>query len=71
MKHYDAIVVGGGPAGSSMAGYLAKAGLKCVVFEGENMPREHVGESLVPSSTRILRDLDFLQKMEESGFPKK
>jgi 1H-pyrrole-2-carbonyl-[peptidyl-carrier protein] chlorinase len=68
---FDVAIIGGGPAGSSMAGYLAKAGLKCVVFEGENMPREHVGESLVPSSTRILRDLGFLPKMEASGFPRK
>jgi 1H-pyrrole-2-carbonyl-[peptidyl-carrier protein] chlorinase len=68
---FDVAIVGGGPAGSSMASYLAQAGLKCVVFEGEDMPREHVGESLVPSSTRILRDLDFLPKMEASGFPKK
>ncbi len=67
----DVAIIGGGPAGSSMAGYLAKAGLKCVVFESENMPREHVGESLVPSSTRILRDLGFLAKMEASGFPRK
>lgn len=68
---FDVAIIGGGPAGSSMAGYLAKAGLKCVVFESENMPREHVGESLVPSSTRILRDLGFLPKMEASGFPRK
>ncbi len=68
---FDVAIIGGGPAGSSMAGYLAKAGLKCVVFEGANMPREHVGESLVPSSTRILRDLNFLPKMEAYGFPRK
>ncbi len=68
---FDVAIIGGGPAGSSMAGYLAKSGLKCVVFEGEMFPREHVGESLVPSSTRILRDLDFLPKMEEGGFPRK
>jgi 1H-pyrrole-2-carbonyl-[peptidyl-carrier protein] chlorinase len=68
---FDVGIIGGGPAGSSMASYLAKAGINCVVFEQEIMPREHVGESLVPSSTRIFRDLDFLPKMEASGFPRK
>ena len=54
-----------------MAAYLAKAGVNCVVFERELMPREHVGESLVPSSTRVFKDLDFLPKMEEAKFPHK
>jgi 1H-pyrrole-2-carbonyl-[peptidyl-carrier protein] chlorinase len=67
----DVGIIGGGPAGASMAGYLAKAGVKCVVFEGELFPRPHVGESLVPSSTRVFRDLDFLKVMEEAKFPHK
>ena len=54
-----------------MAAYLAKAGINCVVFERELMPRPHVGESLVPSSTRVFKDLDFLPKMEEAKFPHK
>ena len=54
-----------------MAAYLAKAGVNCVVFERELMPRPHVGESLVPSSTRVFKDLDFLPKMEEAKFPHK
>ena len=54
-----------------MAAYLAKAGVNCVVFERDLMPREHVGESLVPSSTRVFKDLDFLPKMEEAKFPHK
>ena len=64
-------IIGGGPAGSSMAAYLAKAGVKCTVFESELFPRTHVGESLVPSSTRVFRDLDFLKVMEENRFPHK
>ena len=68
---FDVAIIGGGPAGSSMAAYLAKAGVSCVVFERELFPRPHVGESLVPSSTRVFRDLDFLPKMEEAKFPKK
>jgi flavin-dependent dehydrogenase len=54
-----------------MAGYLAKAGISCVVFERELFPRQHVGESLVPSSTRAFRDLDFLPVMEAAKFPRK
>lgn len=64
-------VIGGGPAGSAIASYLTKAGLSCVVFERDIFPRPHVGESLVPSSTRVFKDLDFLEKMDKAGFPKK
>ena len=68
---FDVGIIGGGPAGASMAAYLAKAGVNCVVFEGAIFPRQHVGESLVPSSTRVFRELDFLETMETSGFPRK
>jgi FADH2 O2-dependent halogenase len=68
---FDVAIIGGGPAGSSIAAYLAKAGVKCVVFERELFPRPHVGESLVPSSTRVFKDLDFLPQMEEAKFPHK
>jgi FADH2 O2-dependent halogenase len=68
---FDIGIIGGGPAGSSMAAYLAKAGVNCVVFERELFPRPHVGESLVPSSTRVFHDLGFLPTMEESRFPRK
>jgi flavin-dependent dehydrogenase len=54
-----------------MAAYLSGAGVECVVFESELFPRPHVGESLVPSSTRVFRELDFLPVMEENRFPHK
>ncbi len=68
---FDVGIIGGGPAGASMAAYLAKAGVKCVVLERDLFPRPHVGESLVPSSTRVFNDLDFLKVMEEEKFPHK
>jgi 1H-pyrrole-2-carbonyl-[peptidyl-carrier protein] chlorinase len=68
---FEVGIIGGGPGGSAMAGYLSKAGISCVLFEREIMPREHVGESLVPSSTRVFRDLDFLPTMEAAKFPRK
>ena len=68
---FDIGIIGGGPAGSSLAAYLAKAGVTCVVFERELFPRPHVGESLVPSSTRVFNDLGFIDQMEEAKFPRK
>lgn len=54
-----------------MAAYLAKAGVSCVVFERELFPRPHVGESLVPSSSRVFNDLGFMDQMEAAKFPHK
>src|SRR5260221_2025378 len=68
---FDIGIIGGGPAGSATAAYLAKAGISCVVFERELFPRPHVGESLVPSSTRVFKELGFLEQMDQAGFPKK
>ncbi|MEX1257210.1 MAG: NAD(P)/FAD-dependent oxidoreductase [Gemmatimonadota bacterium] len=68
---FDVAIVGGGPAGSTTATYLAQAGIDCVVLERETFPRPHVGESLVPSTTRILREIGFLEQMEANGFPRK
>lgn len=68
---FEVGIIGGGPAGAAMGAYLAKAGVSCVVFERDIFPRPHVGESFVPSSTRIFKELDFLRVMEAHRFPKK
>jgi 1H-pyrrole-2-carbonyl-[peptidyl-carrier protein] chlorinase len=68
---FEVGIVGGGPAGASVAAYLAQAGVRCVVIEGDLFPRPHVGESFVPSSTRVFRELDFLPTMEAHCFPRK
>lgn len=68
---FDIGIIGGGPAGAATAAYLAKAGLSCVVFEHDFFPRPHVGESLVPSSTRVFKEIGFLEQMDQAGFPRK
>ncbi|MFJ9877790.1 NAD(P)/FAD-dependent oxidoreductase [[Kitasatospora] papulosa] len=68
---FDVAVIGGGPAGSTMASYLARAGMSVAVFESEIFPRPHVGESLVPATTPVLHEIDALEKIDEAGFPKK
>ena len=68
---FDVIIIGGGPAGSTLASYLAKTGITCAIFEKEKFPRPHVGEALVASSTKIFQELGLINKLEASNFPKK
>jgi FADH2 O2-dependent halogenase len=65
---HDVIIMGGGPAGSTMGCFLSKAGIRNLIIEGANHPRPHVGESMVTSSTRVFRDIDFLGTLEREGF---
>jgi 1H-pyrrole-2-carbonyl-[peptidyl-carrier protein] chlorinase len=64
----DVIIIGGGPAGSAMGSYLSMAGIDNTILESAIFPRPHVGESMVTSSTRVFREIDFLKVMEREGF---
>src|SRR5215212_4932772 len=68
---YDVIIIGGGPAGSTMGSYLSKAGIKNLILDGHNQPRPHVGESLVLSTMRVFGELGLIDTMDRAGFPKK
>ncbi|MBM3871075.1 MAG: FAD-dependent oxidoreductase, partial [Verrucomicrobia bacterium] len=45
---YDAIVVGGGPSGSSSSYILSEHGHRVLLLEREKFPRYHIGESMIP-----------------------
>lgn len=68
---YDVIVMGGGPAGSAVASLLAREGRKVVLFEKEEFPRHHIGESLMTDTYRTFERMGFLEKMKESPFVRK
>lgn len=71
MTTYDAIVIGGGPGGSSAAGFLAKAGRKVLVLEKDRFPRFHIGESLLPYNRGVFEELGVLEELENSGYLRK
>jgi len=68
---YDVIVIGGGPAGSTVSALVAQRGYRVGLFERERFPRFHIGESLIPATYWILDRLNMLPKMRQSPFVKK
>src|ERR1700676_3751182 len=67
----DVVVIGGGPAGSTVSTLLAQHGFKVMLFERERFPRFHIGESLIPETYFVFERLRMLDKMKKSAFVKK
>src|SRR5213596_3972091 len=68
---YEAIIIGGGPAGAAAAAVLAEHGRRVLVLEREKFPRYHIGESLLPFTFHPLQRLGLIEKMRKSAFVKK
>jgi flavin-dependent dehydrogenase len=68
---YDVAIIGGGPAGSTAATLLARAGRRVIVCEREKFPRFHIGESLLPVSMKTFTRLGVHEKFKRAGFLKK
>ena len=67
----DAIVIGGGPGGSTVATVLARAGRHVLLLEKEKFPRFHVGESLLPFNLPLFERLGVAEKIRAAGFQTK
>src|SRR5215470_2893596 len=67
---YDVAIIGGGPAGSTAATLLAKAGRRVIVFERDKFPRFHIGESLLPFSMGTFDRLGVREKLDAAFMPK-
>jgi len=66
----DVLVIGGGPAGSTIASLLAEKGWQTSLLEKAHHPRFHIGESLLPMNLPILERLGVLEEVRKIGIIK-
>lgn len=71
-EHVDAVVVGGGPSGSTAATLIARAGNRVIQLEKHHHPRHQIGESLLPSTIHgVCRLLGVREALHRAGFQRK
>jgi flavin-dependent dehydrogenase len=66
----DVLVIGGGPAGSTVSALLAQRGRDVVMLEKSRHPRFHIGESLLPLNMPLFEQLGVAAEIERIGMPK-
>ena len=69
--NYDIIVIGGGPAGSTVATLVAEQGHRVLLLERTSTPQFKIGESLIPATYWTFKRLGMLEKLRASHFPQK
>ena len=66
----DVVILGGGPAGSTVAALLAARGRTVTLIERDKHPRFHIGESLLPFNMPLFDKLGVKEEVERIGMPK-
>ena len=66
----DVLVIGGGPAGSTVSALLARRGWRVTLLEKDHHPRFHIGESLLPMNVPIFQRLGVLGAVRAIGVRK-
>ncbi|HEV2911967.1 MAG TPA: NAD(P)/FAD-dependent oxidoreductase [Pyrinomonadaceae bacterium] len=67
-ENYDAVIVGGGPAGASAAIHLAARGARVLVAEQKKFPRAKLcGEFISPECLEHFKRLGVLESMTQAG----
>ena len=67
----DVAVIGGGPAGSTAAAWLARSGKHVILLERDRFPRFHIGESLLASVNDVLDAIGAADRVRAAPVPAK
>ncbi|MBE3565961.1 MAG: tryptophan 7-halogenase [Thermogemmatispora sp.] len=72
-RRYDVIIIGGGPAGSTVAALTRRYApqLRLLLLEKEAFPRHHVGESLLAGASPVLEEMGAYEQVANAGFLEK
>jgi len=66
----DVLVIGGGPAGTTVAPLLAAKGYRVVLLEKARHPRFHIGESLLPANLPLFERMGVAEEIKAIGMEK-
>src|SRR3954469_6071920 len=66
----DVLVIGGGPAGATVAALLAQRGHRVTLLEKDHHPRFHIGESLLPANLALFEKLGVAAEIKAIGMEK-
>ena len=66
----DVLIIGGGPAGTTIGSVLRERGWRVVLLEQDHHPRFHIGESLLPMNLPLLERLGVLEQVRRIGVVK-
>ena len=69
-NRFDVLVIGGGPAGSTISALLAERGEVVLLVEKDAHPRFHIGESLLPLNVPLFEALGVKEQIDRIGMPK-
>ncbi len=69
-RRCDVLVIGGGPAGSTVAPLLVEKGYHVVLLEKARHPRFHIGESLLPANLPLFERLGVADEVKTIGMEK-
>ncbi len=70
VRECDVLVIGGGPAGTTVAPLLAEKGYRVVLLEKAHHPRFHIGESLLPANLPLFERLGVADEIRAIGMEK-